>query len=124
MSLMRCKWKNFDANYLQNLSPDLFEILQVTVTSHQLPHISQKLSKGNSILLQQELIEVWNSMPVVVLDIASGPQSLEQFSTNTRFTKYFFVNLQFLKNYHANQSFDTIFQKWPVNVKKHSCSNT
>ena len=62
LSLMLCKWKNFDPTYLQNLSPDFFQILQITATGHGL-HSSENKSKGNPILLQQERIEVWNCMP-------------------------------------------------------------
>ena len=62
LSLMLCKWKNFDPNYLQNLSPDFVKILQITATGHRL-HSSENKSKGNPILLQQERIEVWNCMP-------------------------------------------------------------
>ena len=36
LSLMLCKWENFDASYLLNLSPDLFKILQVAVRGLEL----------------------------------------------------------------------------------------
>ena len=59
---MLCKWKNFDVTHLLNLSPDLFKILQVTAMGLEL-NMSQKISKGTPVFLQQELIEVWNSVP-------------------------------------------------------------
>ena len=62
LSLMLCKWANFDASYLLNLSPDLFKILQVSARGLDL-HMIQKILKGNPIRFQQELIQVWNSMP-------------------------------------------------------------
>ena len=62
LSLMLCKWENFDASYLLNLSPDLFKILQVSARGLDL-FMWQKILKGNPIRFQQELIQVWNSMP-------------------------------------------------------------
>ena len=73
LSLMLCKWKNFDPTYLQNLSSDFFKILQITATGHRL-NISENISKGNPILLQQEWIEG-------VLKLA---ESIQRESTNLR----------------------------------------